>query len=470
MANKPMATHSNPALAVIATHRFSLGPKPGELLAAHTNPKAWLKAQLRLPFIVSTHRLPSSSELIKTYYQFRNTKKQLEKAEASGKKLVDQVQLEMFINANKPAQHMSHFVNDSLNTVATADNGLAWRLFDFFSNHFSVSASGGAMKLLAPTLEREAIAPHLFGKFEDMLLAVESHPAMLVYLNNEKSFGPNSKAGLKSQQRKNKRGLNENLAREILELHTLGVNGGYTQQDVAELAKTITGWSVHSAKDNSAAPGFLFRKYAHEPGTRTILGKTYTAVGVEQGKAVLQHLATHPATAKHLAEKLARHFVSDSPPSTLIAKLEAAWLTSQGNISHVMHTLIDSDEAWQPQKQKLKSPREFIISACRASGFTKWKKHQAINALAELGQRPFNAGSPAGFGDTATAWNGADALRAKIEFSAQAAKRINTPAKTLIEQGFGNTLSPLSQHTILRAESQAQARALFFLTPEFIRR
>lgn len=471
MNNHTSTTSDAQIAAVIATHRFGLGPKPGELRAAQTNPKEWLKAQIGTRVFNNPQQpLPTSSDLMLVYYQFRQTKKQLDEAEASGKKILKQAQLELFAEKNKPVRHFENFINDSLNQAAMANNSFAWRLLDFFSNHFSVSANNGGMKFLAPTLEREAIAPHLFGKFADMLVAVESHPAMLVYLNNEKSFGPNSTAGKRSEKRNKKLGLNENLAREILELHTLGVNGGYTQADVIELAKAITGWSIHFARDKSTAPGFVFRTNTHEPGARSILGKTYPASGLAQGQSVLRDLAVHPATAKHLAFKLARHFVSDTPPASLVATLEKTWLTSGGDLTRVMHTLVDAQEAWLPEKQKLKTPREFLLSASRASEYAKWQKHQAINALTELGQQPFNAGSPAGYGDTAAAWNGADALRAKIEFSATAAKRINTPAKTLIELCFGDTLSPLSRQSILRAESQAQARALLFLSPEFIRR
>ena len=182
---------------------------------------------------------PSANEALALHENFRNNKKIFEKAEVNNSSESNLSVLEDKVAYRRPYPLMLRFINDSLLQNIQAHNGLAWRLLDFYSNHFSVSSNGGLMTFIAPTLEREAIAPQLFGKFEDMLLAVMKHPAMLVYLNNERSYGPNSKIGRKRPDK----GLNENLAREVLELHTLGVNGGYNQTDVIELAKAISGWS-----------------------------------------------------------------------------------------------------------------------------------------------------------------------------------------------------------------------------------
>jgi uncharacterized protein (DUF1800 family) len=200
---------------------------------------------------------------------------------------------------------------DTLTQAINSENSLNWRLLDFFSNHFSVTAQGAVMTALAPTLEREAIAPHIHGQFEDMLLTVCKHPAMLIYLNNDKSAGPNSGYGKRKH-----RGLNENLAREILELHTLGVNVDYQQADVNELAKGITGWSIAFAKEKNS--GFKFRSFWHESGEHILLNKTYPQKNIRQGEAMLINLARHPATAEHLCYKLARHFISDEPPQSLV--------------------------------------------------------------------------------------------------------------------------------------------------------
>ena len=194
------------------------------------------------------------------------------------------------------------------------------RLVMFWSNHFCVSANKGPVRGMAGAYEREAIRPHVLGRFVDMLLAVERHPAMLVYLDNHVSIGPNSRAGLNRGL-----GLNENLAREILELHTLGVGGGYTQEDVTNLARILTGWTVANLANPVGEPGrFFFAPARHEPGAWTVLGKRYGEAGMAAGEAVLRDLARHPATARHIARKLARHFVSAEPPAALVARLTPA--------------------------------------------------------------------------------------------------------------------------------------------------
>ena len=199
-----------------------------------------------------------------------------------------------------------------------ADCGFAERLVVFWSNHFCISANkGGLARMWAGSFEREAIRPHVFGRFADMLKAVEQHPAMLFFLDNQQSLGPDSRAG---QNRK--RGLNENLAREIMELHTLGVGGGYTQDDVTSLARIITGWTFAGRQGQLGAPGtFVFNANAHQPGPQRLLGKIYEDNGLAQGEAALADIARHPSTAKFIATKFARHFVADDPPPALVARL-----------------------------------------------------------------------------------------------------------------------------------------------------
>jgi uncharacterized protein (DUF1800 family) len=322
------------------------------------------------------------------------------------------------------------------------------------------------MNLYAPLLEREAIAPHLAGNFVDMLLAVEQHPTMLVYLNNEKSIGPDSPQGKKS-----KKGLNENLGREILELHTLGVSGGYTQQDVRELAIAITGWTLGKKKDEEF--GFVFRDGTHQPGARTVLKKSYTQKGVAQGEAILRDLAVHPSTAHYVSFKLARHFVADKPSDALVNAMTATWLSTSGNIPAIMKTLLEHSDAWLPEQQKLKTPREFIISVLRILESVepiKLEKYRLVQGLKSLGQEPFGAGSPAGFGDTASSWDGAEALMSRIEWVNQLAAHIKTPPVDFISAALGNQLSEHSLKLIKRAESRQQGLVLALMSPEFQRR
>ena len=206
-----------------------------------------------------------------------------------------------------------------LQRAAIADCGFAERLVAFWSNHFCISANKGELaRMWAGSFEREAIRPHVLGRFGDMLKAVEQHPAMLFFLDNQQSLGPDSRAG---QNRK--RGLNENLAREIMELHTLGVGGGYSQDDVTSLARIITGWTFAGRQGQLGTPGsFVFNANAHQPGAQRLLGKVYENNGVGQGEAALADIARHPSTAKFIATKFARHFVADDPPPALVARLQ----------------------------------------------------------------------------------------------------------------------------------------------------
>ncbi|WP_440876701.1 DUF1800 domain-containing protein [Thalassotalea sp. PLHSN55] len=444
--------------AVIAVNRFGLGARPLELAAADKNPKMWLISQLnQSPALSFTTALPTSVEISKKLAKL----KQAERAEKkqANKDLTNAKEKSKKYNR----ELLRGFSVDTVNSAIASPNSLNWRLLDFFSNHFSVTAQGPYLTALAGTLEREAIAPNLLGSFEDMLLAVSSHPTMILYLNNERSFGPDSRLGKKGK------GLNENLAREILELHTLGVNGGYDQDDVTELAMAITGWSVANPRKEEQ-PGFIFRKVGHQPGTRTLLTKRYSQKGVEQGRAMLQDLARHPATAQHICYKLARHFVSDQPPKALVKQLNQRWQKTNGNIKDVMIELVQSEHAWSNTSVKYKTPREFIISACRAVDAKKVSNSQLFNSLASLGQRPFNAGSPAGYGDVQEDWNGGNALIARIEWASMFASKYKANAEKTLAHIFSKHVSKRTYQSVLRAESRRQAMTLLLMSPEFLRR
>ena len=225
-----------------------------------------------------------------------------------------------------------------------ADCGFTERLVAFWSNHFCISANkGGPARMWAGSFEREAIRPHVLGRFGDMLKAVEQHPAMLFFLDNQQSLGPDSRAG-----KNRNRGLNENLAREIMELHTLGVGGGYSQDDVTSLANIITGWTYAGRLGQLGAPGtFVFNANAHQPGAQRVMGKIYDASDVTQGEAVLADLARHPSTAKFIAGKFARHFVADDPPPALVARLADVFARTDGDLKALAMALVDSEDAWK---------------------------------------------------------------------------------------------------------------------------
>jgi uncharacterized protein (DUF1800 family) len=356
-----------------------------------------------------------------------------------------------------------------LQRASIADCGLVERLVAFWSNHFCISASKGELaRMWAGSFEREAIRPHVLGRFGDMLEAVEQHPAMLFFLDNQQSLGPESRAG---QNRK--RGLNENLAREIMELHTLGVGGGYTQEDVTSLARIITGWSFAGRQGQLGAPGsFVFNANAHQPGAQRLLGKVYEAGGIAQGEAALSDIARHPSTAKFIATKFARHFVADDPPPALVARLQNAFYKSDGDLRVLTTTLLDSDEAWAAPLTKLRSPYEFVVATGRLLARIPDDPGPYLNGLNLLGQPLWSPAGPNGFPDTNAAWAAPEGMKLRLDISAQLASRVGASVdpRDLLEFAAADAASEETRRTVERAESRQQALALLLMSPEFQRR
>lgn len=347
--------------------------------------------------------------------------------------------------------------------ACSADIGFTERLVWFWSNHFCVSADKGGVRPLAGAFEREAIRPHVLGRFADMLAAVESHPAMLLYLDNARSIGPGSAAGLRRGK-----GLNENLAREILELHTLGVRSGYSQDDVTGFAKVITGWTVIPVRQERGGE-FIFNPRMHEPGPQTVMGRSYPDRGVEQGRAVLADLAANPATARHVAFKLARHFVADEPPPSLVAALSGAFLRTGGDLKAVTRTLVAAPQAWVEARSKLKPPGEWIVSTYRATGLVPPDARPLINAQNLLGEPLWRPPAPNGFDDVAAAWM--DGLAQRLDIANQLSRRAaGIDPQALIETALGPLASADTRQAVARAESRPQALALLLMSPEFQRR
>jgi uncharacterized protein (DUF1800 family) len=270
--------------------------------------------------------------------------------------------------------------------------------------------------------------------------------------------------------------INENLAREILELHTLGVNGGYTQEDVTNFARVITGWSISGIfprlSSGSAVGTFHFYDEVHEPGSKTIIGKTYRQGGLAQGEAVLKDLAVHPATAEFIARKLARHFISDEPSEKSISTLQDIFLATDGYLPAVYSALIDLDESWQPEQRKYKTPQDYVYSMLRAIDFDLQDARFILRPLTVLGQMPHRPGSPAGWPDTAKEWSGGESLMKRLELASTFANRIGNSIdpKQLASQILGPMLSEQSRTEIARAESGVQGVSLLFSSPEFQRR
>lgn len=351
------------------------------------------------------------------------------------------------------------------------------RLVHFWSNHFAVSAEKPQVRILAGAFEREAIRPHVLGRFEDMLVAAERHPAMQTFLDQSRSAGPNSKLAKWAAKRNARRkpGINENLAREIMELHTLGVRTGYTQKDVIEFALAMTGWSIGSMRadqEADSAGAYKFRPAMHEPGARTIMGKTYDQPGERQALAVLHDLAASEATARHIATKLARHFIADDPPTAAVESLAKTFFESGGDLPSVYGALIDREEAWVPRPAKFKTPWEWMISALRGLEPTNPFVMPVAPLLNQLGQPVWQPGSPAGYDDIAASWAAPDALVRRVEVAQRLAKRFgrDLDPRELGAKLLPGSLSEATAREVKRAESVQAALALLLVSPDFLRR
>lgn len=379
--------------------------------------------------------------------------------------------------AAKPAPQPLNVIQKTFRAEALArlqrammvDCGFTERLVVFWSNHFCISASKGELaRMWAGAFEREAIRPHVLGRFADMLKAVEQHPAMLFFLDNQQSLGPDSRAG---QNRK--RGLNENLAREIMELHTLGVGGGYTQEDVTSLARIITGWTFAGRQGQLGAPGsFAFNANAHQPGPQQLLGKTYEATGLAQGEAALADIARHPSTANFIATKFVRHFVADDPPQALVARLRDVFIKTDGNLKALATALVDSDDAWKAPLTKMRSPYDFLVASGRLLARVPEDPGLYLNALNLLGQPLWTPAGPNGFPDTAAAWAAPEGIKLRLDIASQMGARLgpNIDPLDLLEFAAADAASTETRRTIERAESRQQALALLLMSPELQRR
>jgi len=306
----------------------------------------------------------------------------------------------------------------------------------------------------------------VLGRFADMLQAVESHPAMLFYLDNVQSIGPDSVAGINRDK-----GLNENLARETLELHTLGVRSGYSQADVTNFAMVLTGWGWIQPGEPVHGAEFAFIERMHERSDQAVLGKRYADTGVEQGRAVLADLARHPATARHLAQKLAAHFVADEPPPSLVGKLEKTFLNTDGNLKEVAKSLVVADEAWTPQRTKLKPPSAWLVSIARVTGAqASIPIGRVLGAQAMLGEALWRPPAPNGYPDTESAW--IDGVPRRLDIADDFAGRVanDVDPLALTDSALGPLASADTRETIARAESRKQALALLVMAPEFLRR
>jgi uncharacterized protein (DUF1800 family) len=451
----------------IALNRFGLGARPDE--PAPADPQRWLLSQfdqyeaMPAPW-KSVSRTPA---LVDVWLAQQRAARQAPEGQRAGIR-------EAYLR--KGREEYVAAANARITSALQTATPFVERLVHFWANHFAVSVDKLLVVGLAGGYEADAIRPHVLGRFEDLLLAVVRHPGMLLYLDQAQSIGPASPAGKRAQDRQASRGrgLNENLAREILELHTLGVRSGYTQEDVTEFARALTGWTL-PADDGpgGATETFRFVPALHEPGPRMVLGRGYAEGGEQQARDILHHLVTSPATAQHIARKLARHFVADDPPPALVERLAATFSRTGGDLPSLYRELVAAPQAWQPGGVKFKSPWDWTVSTYRALGRSEIPPMQTTSLMNQLGQPVWRPGSPAGYDDVAATWAAPDALLRRVEV----AQRIATQAGNAIDARAlaprllpGGALGEATAGAMARAESGSTALALLLVSPEFLRR
>ncbi|MBA8878200.1 DUF1800 domain-containing protein [Phyllobacterium myrsinacearum] len=463
-----MVTTTPDATAAIAVNRFGLGKRASEPFPAE--PRRWLLDQIAEyePHPSAFTQLQTTPEIATNYADDRQKLQALAGDE--------RIALQQELNKAARLLYRSEIEARGLNALQTPTPFME-ALVHFWSNHFAVSADNPPMLSLAGAFEREAIRPHITGHFTDLLFAVEQHPAMLIYLDQIRSAGPDSPLAARAKRRNADKlpGINENLAREIMELHTVGVGSGYTQKDVTEFALALTGWSagrMGGKADTNEAGVFQYRPGLHQPGDRLIRHRVYGATGEDQAGAVLKDLASDPATAKHIATKLCRHFISDTPPHAVVNRVSKAFLASDGNLPTVYEALVQAPQAWTSQSSKIKTPWEWLVSAMRGLDYPDLGKANFANLLDQLGQPVWLPRSPAGYDDIAASWLAPDALVRRVEVSQRLAAKADRSLKPqeLADNLLGNALTDTTATEINRAESIQTGVALLLVSPDFQRR
>ena len=491
----------------IAVHRFGLGAKPGEVAKASDNPKNWLLSQIApapQPVPLDGTQFKTAATLLADAAQYRRER-------LTAKKDNDPQAIKEFQMAQRQLYQGEMAARFDLGF--TTDKPFAERLVWFWGNHFTISTQNNMVTPVAGAYEREAIRPHIAGKFEDMLFAVATHPAMMIYLNNAQSIGPNSMAGQTS-----KRGLNENFGRELMELYSLGVDGGYTQADVIALAKLLTGWSVDQGVGpggagrgaglaafsrpgaanrpaalarvnlqamnapvtvNDASSGFVFYPARHEPGEVTLRGKTYPAT-FAGGRQAIHDLAHDPSTARFISHKFAVHFLGDNPPASSVSRLEKIFRDTGGDLKALAQGVVEDPVAWTPGPGKMRNPVEFVTASYRLLNLPGAQNAQrqtqaAMQSCRLMGQFPMNAPAPKGWPDDSASWSGPDAVLSRIEWAKQIGTRV--PPNFTVAQvaaraddAMGPLLSPTTKAAINGSASAGDALAFLVSSPEFQRR
>ena len=473
-----------------AVGRFGLGCSAIDLRALD-DPRGYVRAQLDMSVTAPEAKLMSTTDQLQAMMHRRQLAKQRREAmaDADGAKVKPGSNMQDGAMAMAPGAEPSMgggmMENDSeakatqgsitknadeliiwLRLAAATEAPLHERLFLHWTNHFTIGAGKGKSSLTAGSFQREAIRPFILGRFHDMAKAAILHASMLYYLDNASSIGPDSKVG-----RIKKSGLNENLGREVLELHTLGVDGGYSQADVTALASVLTGWTVDLNPKSETFGEVVFRERLHQPGPKTILGKRYAEAGAEEFPAVLADLVRHPSTARYVTRRMARAFVSEKASDSLQKNLAKAFQDSDGDLKAVTAALIQNDEAWTAAPVKLRSPIEFLAATGRLLGQAPVRPSPKASLLA-MGQPFLAAPSPKGWAEEDDAWATSDGIKSRIDWAQQCAtfNANHVDIRKLVDDRIGGYFSDETRRVIRQGESPEQALALLMLSPEFQRR
>ncbi len=448
--------------AAIAVHRFGLGARPGRNRGGERRSQSLAggadqATSAEQPVAPDGSAFANSGTLVRQEQDMIAQRRAIKAGDTEVQKKLGAGRLKIF------ADEMAGRFNLGFTTKRPFAEHLVW----FWTNHFTVSVTAGRTLNFAGAFEREAIRPYIADKFENMLLAVASHPAMLVYLNNNASIGPDSPAGQFTG-----RGRNENLGRELMELYSLGVDGGYTQTDVIALANILTGWGL----DPDAPSGFGFFANRHEPGAQTLRGKNY-ASDLKGGIQAVRDLAHDPHTARHIATKFATYFIADEPSPQSVAQLETVFNKTGGDLKALAIAAVEDDAAWAPKPNKMRSPVEYVTAAYRLLDLPRndsdgQQTRGAMASARAMGEFPMTASSPKGWPLTSDAWSGPDAVLNRIEWAKQLGGRMppDFSAAQVAERGLGPLVSSSTKTAMARAESQGDALALFVSSPEFQRR
>ena len=472
------------AQALHVLNRLAFGPRPGDVeRVAGMGVQRWIAEQLhpetiplppdlsaRLAALDTVNR--STGDSLAEFLELRRDVKMDDEGARSEAKLRRR-QAEMRVSREAAEARLLRAVE--------SPRQLEEVMVDFWYNHFNVFAGKGIDRALVTSYERDAIRPYALGSFRALLGATAKHPAMLFYLDNVVSSTPRPDAKGKA------RGLNENYARELMELHTLGADGGYTQRDVTELARMLTGWTFDQKRLARAGETFRFDARRHDVGAKTWLGHAIAPAGQQEGEYALDVLAMHPSTAHHVSRELAQYFVSDDPPPALVDRMAATWLASQGDIRAVLATLFASREFMAPDSvgAKFKTPYQFVVSAVRASGAPVVNVGPLVNTMNQLGMPLYGCQTPDGYKNTQDAWLNPDALTRRIAFATAlaggrlplAAPPAEMPAETKpapldparLQATLAGSISARTQAIVQRNPDNLRA-AMLLGSPDFMQR